>query len=97
MYLLDTNVISELRRNRPHGAVLEWLNGIDDEEIFLSAVTLGELQRGVEVARRQDEDKAEEIEEWIDRLAESRQILSMDVRTFREFARLMEGKSEHLL
>ena len=47
MYLLDTNVVSELRKVKPHGAVLAWLDRVDDESIFLSAVTLGELQAGV--------------------------------------------------
>ena len=50
-YLLDTNVVSELRRPRPHGAVLAWLSDIPDAELHVSAVTLGELQAGVEVTR----------------------------------------------
>jgi toxin FitB len=62
MYLLDTNVISELRRARPHGAVLAWLTSIPDTDLHLSAVTIGELQAGVEVTRDQDPQKAAEIE-----------------------------------
>lgn len=50
-YLLDTNVVSELRKTTPHGAVVAWLNDLRDEQIFLSAVTLGELQIGVERVR----------------------------------------------
>jgi predicted nucleic acid-binding protein len=45
MYLLDTNVVSELRRPRPHGAVLAWLESVSDEDLHLSAVTVGELAR----------------------------------------------------
>ncbi len=71
MYLLDTNVISELRKSRPHGAVVAWLEGVADEDLYLCAVTLGELQAGVEITREQDHDKASEIEEWIDQAAAS--------------------------
>jgi len=96
-YLLDTNVVSELRKPKPHGGVLAWLKNLRDEQIFLSAVTFGELQRGIERTRAQNRIKAEEIELWVDRLAGSSQILAMDAVCFREWARLMEGKQEHLL
>ena len=72
MYLLDTNVISELRRPRPHGAVLAWLEGVDDHDLHLSAVTLGELQAGVEITREQDPERAAQIESWIDEQGERR-------------------------
>ena len=42
-YLLDTNVVSELRKPRPHGAVVAWLDSIDDAQLFLSALTLAEI------------------------------------------------------
>jgi predicted nucleic acid-binding protein len=96
-YLLDTNVVSELRKPRPHGAVLAWINRLQADQVYLSAVTLGELQTGVELTRRQDPAKAAEIELWVDRLAESLQVLPMDVPCFREWARLMEGKAERLI
>ena len=62
MYLLDTNVVSELRRPRPHGAVLDWIAGVPAEQLFVSAVTIGEIQAGIEITREQDEAKAEELE-----------------------------------
>jgi toxin FitB len=96
-YLLDTNIVSELRKPKPHGGVLAWIKELRDEQIYLSAVTFGELQRGVERTRERDRIKAEEIETWVERLAGSAQILAMDVACFREWARLMEGKQEHLL
>ena len=46
-YLLDTNVVSELRKLRPHGAVVTWVNHQQEDQLFLSAVTLGELQAGI--------------------------------------------------
>jgi len=96
-YLVDTNIISELRKPKPHGSVVRWLSSLRDEQIFLSAVTLGELQRGIERTRRQDPAKAHEIEDWVDQLAESVNVLAMDCRCFREWARLMEGKPGQLL
>jgi len=96
-YLLDTNVISELRKPRPHGAVVAWLSDQEDEQLFLSAVTTGELQAGIERARRQDPAKAAEIENWLDQLAGSYQILPMDTACFREWGRLMDQKPDHLL
>ncbi len=96
-YLLDTNVVSELRKSRPHGAVVAWLSDQENEQLFLSAVTLGELQAGVELTRRQDPPKAAEIEIWVDQLAGSYQILPMDTACFREWGRLMEQKPDQLL
>lgn len=88
MFLLDTNVVSETRRLKPHGAVLAWLRATPDESLHLSAVTLGELQAGVENIREQDPARAIEIESWLDQIAESYNILSMDGRIFRCWARL---------
>jgi predicted nucleic acid-binding protein len=96
-YLLDTNVISELQKPRPNGAVVSWLRDLRDEEIFLSAVTLGELQAGVERLRKQDSAKADEIEAWMDQIADSYQILPMDTQAFREWGRLNHGMPEHLI
>jgi predicted nucleic acid-binding protein len=62
MYLLDTNVVSELRRPRPHGGVITWLKSVDANDLRLSAVTLGEIQAGIELTRDQDPAKAESIE-----------------------------------
>lgn len=97
MYLLDTNVISELRKPRPHGAVVAWLEGVADEDLHLSAVTLGELQAGVEITREQDPAKASEIEDWIDQVAHTWNVLPLDGRTFRTWARLMHRRPDDLL
>jgi toxin FitB len=96
-YLLDTNVVSELRRTRPHGAVVAWLSDQQAESLFVSAVTLGELQAGVELTRRQDTLKANQIEVWIDQVAASYEVLPMDAACFREWARLMDQKPDQLL
>lgn len=97
MYLLDTNVVSELRRICPHRAVLAWLQTVADEDLHLSAVTLGDIQAGVEITREQDRDKAAEIEAWLEQVAETYNVLDMDARTFRSWARLMHGRPDHLI
>lgn len=96
-FLLNTNVVSELRKHKPHGAVVAWFTDLQEDQIFLSAVTLGELQAGVEITRRQDPVKAREIEQWIDQLEASYRVLPMDSVAFREWGRLMQGKSNHLI
>lgn len=97
MYLLDTNVISEVRKPRPHGGVIAWLRSVPEGKLFLSALTFGELQAGVERTRRQDGEKADSIESWIDQLASVHQVIPMDIPIFREWARLTEGKPDHLM
>ena len=97
MYLLDTNVISELRRTRPHGSVLAWLRNTPDSDLHLSAVTIGELQAGVEATRENNPEKAAEIERWIDKLAETWNVLPMDAQPFRCWAKLMHGRTNKLI
>lgn len=95
-YLLDTNVVSELRRPRPHGGVVAWLQSLDDAQLHLSAVTLGEIQAGIELTREQDPDKAAGIEAWLEQVAGAWNVLPMDAATFRAWARLMHRKSDTL-
>jgi predicted nucleic acid-binding protein len=97
VYLLDTNVMSELRRTRPHGAVLAWVREVADSDLHLSAVTIGELQAGVEITREQDAAKAAEIEAWVERIAATYNVLPMDARTFRRWARLMHRRTDALI
>lgn len=96
MYLLDTNVVSELRKQRPHGGVVAWLESLDDAQLYLSAVTLGEIQAGIELTREQDAKKADEIETWLELVAGAYNVLPMDAETFRTWARLMHRKSDTL-
>jgi toxin FitB len=97
MYVLDTNVVSELRRARPHGAVLAWLRSVRDEDLHVSAVTIGEIQSGIEITREQDQAKAAEIETWLERVAGTYNVLNMDAQTFRVWARLMHRQTDSLL
>ncbi len=96
MYLLDTNIISELRRQKPHGAVVAWLQSVDDKDLFLSSVTIGEIQAGIEITREQDLEKADQLEQWLDLVSDSYNIISMDTEIFRAWARLMHKTSDTL-
>lgn len=97
MYLLDTNVVSELRKLRPHGAVLAWLQETDDSSLYLSVVTIGEIQAGIEATREQDAVKANELEQWLELVSISYNVLSMDAQTFRAWGRLTHKKCDTLL
>ncbi len=97
MFLLDTNVVSELRRPKPHGGVVAWLESVPDQHLHLSAVTLGELQAGVEITREQDPEKAETIETWIEQVEQTWNVLPLDGRSFRVWARLMHRRSDSLI
>jgi len=87
MYLLDTNVISELA----------WLESVADSDLHVSAVTIGEIQSGIEITREQDAAKASEIEAWLEQVAETYNVLAMDARAFRCWARLMHRRSDQLI
>ena len=62
MYLLDTNVASELRRPYPNPSVVVWIAGVPGDQLFLSAVTVGEIQASIEITREQDAAIAAELE-----------------------------------
>lgn len=97
MYLLDTNVVSELRKPKPHGAVLAWLQPVADTDLFLSAVTIGEIQAGIEITRNNDAHKAVEIERWLDQVSDTFSIINLDSANFRTWAKFMHRKSDHLI
>jgi predicted nucleic acid-binding protein len=97
MYLLDTNVISELRRPRPHGAVLAWLGSVRDRDLNISAMTLGEIQTGIERKRENDSAKALEIEAWAESIAATYNVIPADGEVFRYWARFTHKRSNDLI
>lgn len=97
MFLLDTNVVSELRKPRPHGGVVAWISAQAPESLYLSAMTIAELQRGVELTREQDGEKAARIEAWVEELTVTGQVLAMDAAVCREWARRMHRRSDALV
>lgn len=96
MFLLDTNIVSESRKPKPHGGVMAWLAAREASALFISSMTIGELQRGIELTRAQDASKAATIEAWLEQVVASGQVLPMDAAVCREWARLMHAKSDTL-
>lgn len=66
MYLVDTNVISEARRNTPQA--IAWLRGVDPFSVHLSVITLGEVMRGIALKQRTDPRSAAHLSEWLRKL-----------------------------
>jgi hypothetical protein len=85
-----------MRKPKPHGGAFAWLQSLELGQGFFSAVTFGEIQKGVELTRQQDPVKANEIEAWAKHLEGASQVLPMDSTCFREYARLMHGHSDTL-
>jgi hypothetical protein len=95
-FLLDNNVISELRKSRPHGAVVAWRKSIPTDQLAIPAVVVGEIQTGIEITRKQDSAKAQELEDWLQRVMSYYTILPADGTVYREWGRLMLGTSDDL-
>lgn len=65
-WLIDTNVISEVRKGaRCHPGVAAWWATVEDRELFLSTLTLGEIRKGIEVVRPRDPAQAAALEAWL--------------------------------
>lgn len=89
--MLDTNVISELRKGeRADPNVRAWFAGLAGEEIYLSVLTIGEIRRGVDSIRRRDPDSAAALDSWLARLGESHRdrILPVDRVIAEEWGRM---------
>ena len=95
-FLLDNNVISELRKTRPHGAVLAWRRSVPLHVLAVPGVVIAEIQEGIELTRTQDASKAKELDVWLDSVMSYYTILPADGAIYRELARLMHGKSDSL-
>jgi predicted nucleic acid-binding protein len=97
MYLLDTNVVSELRKIKPHGAVVAWINQVSDASIALSVVTIGEIQAGIEKTRDQDKEKAKQLESWLDQIESAYNIIPLSAKIFRRWGKIMHRQSDTIL
>jgi predicted nucleic acid-binding protein len=88
-YLLDTNVISEIRRDRdPH--VRAWIAEVDDFELHLSVLTLGEIRKGIDLLHGRDPAKADVFAAWLADLRShfAERILPIDERIAEEWGQL---------
>jgi len=89
-YLLDTNVVSELRRRKPHIYVTAWFDSVRDEDIHLSVLVVGEIRQGIDRLRRRDPDQANAYDEWLDQLRTGYgdRIVPVDMAVAEEWGRL---------
>ncbi|MDE2992189.1 MAG: type II toxin-antitoxin system VapC family toxin [Chloroflexota bacterium] len=90
MYLLDTNVVSALRRPDRHPGPIGWLQAQRPSDVFLSVVTIGEIERGIAQQQRHDPSFARELSVWLDRVLTwyGDRVLGVDVPTARRWGRL---------
>lgn len=68
MFLLDTVIVSELRKKRPNAGVVRWVSKQRDDQLYLSVVTLGEIERGIEKRRQADAEFADTLAVWLENL-----------------------------
>jgi toxin FitB len=89
-YLLDTNVISELRKREPDPHVLGWYEQVPSAQLFISVLTIGEIRLGIERLRRKDAAQADGLEWWLRglRVTYSDRVIGIDAETAQEWGRL---------
>lgn len=95
-WLIDTNVISEVRKGpRCHPGVAAWWAGVEDRDLFLSALTLGEIRRGIEQVRRRDSTKAVALEAWLTEIASAfgPRVLGVDLPVAEAWGRMLAMRS----
>jgi predicted nucleic acid-binding protein len=90
-YLLDTNIISEIRKGgdcNPH--VASWYEAIDEDSIYVGVLVLGEIRKGIERARSTNPAQARALEKWLSALTESfsNRILPIDLAVANEWGRM---------
>ena len=97
IFLLDTNIVSEMRKRRPHGGVRRWYASHPETSYALPSIAIYEIQAGAEITRGQDATKAAELDEWVEALLRETTVLPLDPLAARETARLVHGKSQAIL
>jgi len=91
MYLIDTNVISEVGKGRRcDRQVAEWYRGVSDDELFLSVLVVGEIRQGIERLRTRNPRRAQALEKWLEELLESfgDRVLPVDAKVAQNWGRL---------
>jgi hypothetical protein len=78
MYLLDTGVVSRLRRAHPHSGGVPWPESVGHRLLRLSAESMGEIQAEIELARDQDPGRAAELEQRANEVARTHEVIAMD-------------------
>ncbi len=99
-YLLDTNVVSELRKgSRCHPSVAAWYAHLDDRETYLSVLVLGEIRRGVEKVRGTEPDRARAFAAWLEKLREryADRVVTIDEKVADEWGRMTLVQPSHTI
>ncbi len=95
-YLIDTNIISEVRKGeRCDSKVAAWYKSIRDSDLYLSVLVLGEIRRGIELARPRDPSKARALEAWLTAVGEAfgERVLAIDRQVANEWGRMAALRS----
>ena len=94
IFVLDTNVVSEFRRKRPHPTIAQWIAAIDPANLATTVVTIHELQRGIERVRLSSPVEAEDIEIWLEGLLATQYptILPMQLDAWRLLGKMYETR-----
>lgn len=90
-FLLDTNVVSETRKSsRMDSGLRRWLSSVDGDDLYISALVLGEIRLGIERLRRRDRSQAEELEVWLSALRRNyaEKVLGIDAEVAEEWGRI---------
>ncbi|HEX4724746.1 MAG TPA: type II toxin-antitoxin system VapC family toxin [Pseudonocardiaceae bacterium] len=69
-FLLDTNVVSEIRKKVPNVGVATWFDSVSPHELFLSVLVVGEIRQGIQRLARRDSSQAKILEEWLTQLVD---------------------------
>lgn len=91
-YLVDTNVLSELRRPKRSPSVVAWFSSVSPDDLYLSVLTLGELRQGIESMRRKDLTAANALERWFNGICTdfSEKLLPVDAAIAERWGRLSQ-------
>jgi len=90
MFLLDTVIVSELRKKTPNARVVKWISSQHEDRLHLSVITLGEIERGIEKRRKEDPSFADALEAWLESLTRlyADRILPVSATIARRWGRL---------
>ncbi|MGH6900482.1 MAG: type II toxin-antitoxin system VapC family toxin [Geminicoccaceae bacterium] len=93
MYLLDTMVLSELRKSRRDPSLVSWLEYVRPTDVYLSVVTIGEVEKGIAKQQRRDPAFAQRLADWLDEVLRyyATRILAIDVSVARRWGRLADS------
>ena len=90
-YLLDTNIISELRKNQPSKEVIDWISDINSDELFISCLTIGEIKTGIIKLSSKDKVTSKALDKWLNEILQNyrENILNIDMETSLIWSELM--------